>query len=512
MRSIGILPDKIDKRWLLALICGAQLACLLVAGWWYLVRLERHMASVMRTQVLDSSRKAANAAVAVLETVGPALLDDDQRANVVDRVSGLITNTQLLDGGAISLFDLKSGALLYSGSTKSPTEVAAPASNKPVIPLALSVETEPVELGPAEHFGWASDGISRHFAYLRDVAELGIRIVIDQPKRDLRLAMSDLMATVRSAAILVILLVMVCGSALTSSLIHRYEDRLARLNASLAETIEARTSSLRRTRDAVIFGLARVAESRDHDTGEHLERIRSYTEILTEQLTGTSPEITPEFISKIGLASSLHDIGKVGIPDAVLLKPGELTHAERGVIQNHALIGGECLLAIRQRLDEDLLIELACQIAYTHHERWDGSGYPFGLRGEEIPIAARIVALADCYDAMTTRRVYKPAMSHEKARDILLAGAGSHFDPAVVAAFAARQADFQAVAQAHGGNPGEDQNINRMDFLRSWRATSPGFVAAEHPSLPMEYDSEVAPVVDANDGIADPTASLVGGA
>ena len=447
------------------------------------------MTSVMRTQVLDSSRKAARAAAAVLDTVGPALRNDDQRANVVERVSGLISNTQLLDGGAISLLDLKSGALLYSAATGNSSNGAAITGNIAIAPITISVESEPVQLNPDEQFGWASDGSSRYFAYVRDLAELGVRIVIDQPKRDLRLAMSDLMATVRSAAVLVILLVSVCGSALTSSLIHRYEDRLSALNASLAETIEARTSSLRRTRDAVIFGLARVAESRDHDTGEHLERIRSYAEILSSQLSDSSAEITAEFIAKIGLASTLHDIGKVGIPDAVLLKPGELTFAERKVIQNHALIGGECLLAIRQRLDEDLLIEMACQIAYTHHERWDGSGYPFGLQGEEIPIAARIVALADCYDAMTTKRVYKPAMSHEQARDIILKGAGSQFDPAVVAAFAAREADFLAISRARVASPIGDLKMDRAESLRTWRATTPGFVAAEHPSLPMEFET-----------------------
>lgn len=151
------------------------------------------------------------------------------------------------------------------------------------------------------------------------------------------------------------------------------------------------------------------------------------------------------------------DIGKVGIPDAILLKPGPLTPQERQIMQRHAQIGGDCLDAIAQRLGEDDSLDMARTIAYAHHERWDGAGYPRGLREEAIPLSARLVALADVYDALTTERVYKKAMSHLEAKATIVAGSGSQFDPDVVAAFLAREAEFQQIAEAHSGPRAADQ-------------------------------------------------------
>ena len=203
-----------------------------------------------------------------------------------------------------------------------------------------------------------------------------------------------------------------------------------------------------KTRDAVIFGLAKLAESRDDDTGEHLERIQAYVAVLGRELCGIYPQIDDDTVAMLALTSSLHDIGKVGIPDAVLLKPGGLDDRERAIIEKHPLIGGDCLLAIKRRLGEDDFLEIACEIALAHHERWDGGGYPFGLTGDVIPLSARIVAVADVYDALTTKRVYKEAMSHDQAREIIDKGSGIHFDPDIVAAFLTRQEDFRRLA--HG--------------------------------------------------------------
>ena len=135
----------------------------------------------------------------------------------------------------------------------------------------------------------------------------------------------------------------------------------------------------------MIFGLAKLAESRDTDTGEHLDRIRRYVTILAEQLRGDGMRIDQSYIDTLGLASSLHDIGKVGVPDAVLLKPGRLDADERVIIETHAAIGGDCLKAIGDQLGEDNFLQMAKEIAYSHHERWDGAGYPFRLGGEAIP-------------------------------------------------------------------------------------------------------------------------------
>ena len=238
----------------------------------------------------------------------------------------------------------------------------------------------------------------------------------------------------------------VCCTLLNALVVARYESRLARSHADLELLVRRRTDALLRHRDAIIFGLARLADSRDNETGEHLDRIRSYSEVLVRQLARNEPAIDANFVQEVPLASTLHDIGKVGIPDAILLKPGPFSPEERAVMQQHATIGGECLAAIKERLGEDEFIELARQIALAHHERWDGHGYPTGISGEQIPLAARIVALADTYDALTSRRVYKLALDHANARRAILMESGGQFDPGVVAVFLACETEMRQIA------------------------------------------------------------------
>ena len=192
-------------------------------------------------------------------------------------------------------------------------------------------------------------------------------------------------------------------------------------------------------RDMMIFSLAKLAESRDQDTGTHLERIREYSKVLaTELMSWPKFEhvVDAQFVELIYLTSPLHDVGKVGIPDSVLLKPGKLTPDEFEVMKRHTLIGGETLSASAQAHPEASFLKMALDIALKHHERWDGTGYPFQLKGEDIPLSARIVAVADVYDALTTKRVYKPAFTHETAADIIYKSRSSHFDPDLVDAFA----------------------------------------------------------------------------
>ncbi len=259
--------------------------------------------------------------------------------------------------------------------------------------------------------------------------------------------------TLHAAPIAVTLLAAAAATGVTVGVVRRYESRLIMENEKLEALVRRRSAALLKTRDAVIFGLARLAESRDDQTGHHLERIRQYVRVLACELSRKYPELTPEYIRLLELTSALHDVGKVGVPDAVLLKPGPLDADELEIMRKHPLIGGDCLLAVKQRLGDDDFLETACEIAFAHHEHWDGSGYPFGLAGEDIPLSARIVALADVYDALTTRRVYKEAMSHEQAREIIVAASGRQFDPDVVAAFLAREDDFRRIAQRFSEQP-----------------------------------------------------------
>ena len=236
---------------------------------------------------------------------------------------------------------------------------------------------------------------------------------------------------------------------LITSVMRRYDYRLAAVNEGLEDLVDQRTCSLRKTRDAVVFGLAKLAESRDTDTGEHLDRIRLYVTILAAQIEKVGEKRGKNYIETMALASSLHDIGKVGIPDSVLLKPGHFTGEEREIMETHAALGGDCLKAIGKQLGDDDFLQLARDIAYGHHEKWDGSGYPFGIAGDAIPISARIVALADVYDALRSKRPYKNPMPHEKAKAIIIEGRGSHFDPQVVDAFIQCEELFVEVSQRY---------------------------------------------------------------
>ncbi|MBX3359497.1 MAG: HD domain-containing protein [Phycisphaeraceae bacterium] len=241
----------------------------------------------------------------------------------------------------------------------------------------------------------------------------------------------------------------------------RYHDRAYRLILRAEALHDAETQRLRaerqadalRSRNTLIFALAKLAESRDTDTGEHLERIAAYCRVLAEQLR-VRFGLTDGWIRNLQLASSLHDIGKVGIPDAVLLKPGRLTPEERRIIERHPEIGAVALDAILAQDRPDDLLMMARNIAASHHERWDGAGYPRGLAGGDIPLEARIVSVADVYDALTTKRVYKPALGHGEAVGMISGGRGTQFDPEIVDALLACEAVFQHAAPLlHGEGP-----------------------------------------------------------
>jgi len=202
------------------------------------------------------------------------------------------------------------------------------------------------------------------------------------------------------------------------------------------------------TRDMAIFAMAKLAESRDSDTGAHLERVRSYSQLLAKELAKTpkfAAEIDAKYVKLIYLTSPLHDIGKVGVPDSVLLKPGRLTEEEFEVMKQHTVLGAKTLDAALQEYPEASFLRMARNIAASHHEKFDGSGYPEGLCGQDIPLCGRIVAVADVYDALTSKRSYKEAFSHEVARSIIVNGGGNHFDPDIVDAFLAVEVRFREI-------------------------------------------------------------------
>jgi len=205
------------------------------------------------------------------------------------------------------------------------------------------------------------------------------------------------------------------------------------------------------SRDATIIALASLAESRDSETGEHVKRVQRMSRIVAQAVTEQGHEdADADFADLIYLASALHDIGKVAIPDSILLKPGRLTEEEFEAMKTHTIVGARCLdAAIAQAPTADYL-RMARDIALTHHERYDGGGYPDGLTGADIPLAGRVVALVDVYDALTTRRCYKAAAAHESARAYIQKERGKHFDPDVVDAFMATQERLREINHLYG--------------------------------------------------------------
>lgn len=213
--------------------------------------------------------------------------------------------------------------------------------------------------------------------------------------------------------------------------------------------------------EQLIFSLTKLAAYRSGETGAHLHRVREYCRILGLDLKENQPAsgLTRSTVEEIAKVSPLHDIGKVGIPDSILHKPGKLTAAEFELMKTHTEIGGRPLRELYAQTGSSYLL-LAYEVAMYHHERWDGTGYPRGLKGEGIPLAARMMALADVFDALVSRRTYKEPFSDAAAREVVLEGRGKHFDPAMVAAFVRTEAQWRAVVEEY-----DEENDNREGFL-----------------------------------------------
>ncbi len=239
------------------------------------------------------------------------------------------------------------------------------------------------------------------------------------------------------------------------------QNEAYRLN--LERMVKAQTREILETRDLSLITLAKLAESRDNDTGLHLERMSEYSRRLAEEVarTGTYGDlVTDDFIHQLHRSSPLHDIGKVGIPDVVLLKPAALTDAEFKIMQRHTTIGGDTLRSVIETHTGHTFLVMAMEIAYSHHERWDGGGYPNGVAESKIPIAARIVTLADAYDAITSQRPYKQPFDHQEAVRRITRDRGLHFDPLLVDAFLACHKDFETIKTRINQSPavsGRDQ-------------------------------------------------------
>lgn len=227
------------------------------------------------------------------------------------------------------------------------------------------------------------------------------------------------------------------------------QNELAMQNEILNMKVEERTREIALTQEATLETIANLAEYRDPETGGHINRTKGYIKVLAEKLK-EHPKykdlINDDIINSYYKASPLHDIGKIGIRDEILLKPGKLTPDEFEEMKKHAAIGYETLKMATNQLGENSFLTYAMEFALHHHEKWDGTGYPDRLKGEEIPISCRLMAIADVYDALISKRIYKPAFSHEKSVSIICEGDGTHFDPDLIEIFKEINEEFRKIA------------------------------------------------------------------
>jgi putative two-component system response regulator len=236
--------------------------------------------------------------------------------------------------------------------------------------------------------------------------------------------------------------------------LKRVRDYLKNKNDFLEAEVQRRTQEIVAIQEVTILAMASLAETRDNDTGNHIRRTQFYVKALAGKLRHhprfsrfLDDDKTMDLLFK---SAPLHDIGKVGIPDNILLKPGRFTPEEFEIMKTHCALGRDAIIAAERRLGLELpFLSFAKEIAYTHQEKWDGTGYPEGLSGDDIPVSGRLMAVADVYDALICRRVYKEGMSHNKAVEIIIQGKGSHFDPDMADAFVEIAAEFIEIAKRY---------------------------------------------------------------
>jgi HD-GYP domain-containing protein (c-di-GMP phosphodiesterase class II) len=441
-----------ERRRLVVLLSAGQLLCLGLAVLWFTKLVEQGTRSIVQQRILQSSQQfAAETAILIREM---ELVDLTPGSSDWQRLQRLVVTMRLPNDGFLCIIDGADGTVLCHPEIEARpalisyalglVELAGPGGRLTLLEAGAQAEASP---GSGVGTGQVRLDDGTHLVAVRALPELGVHVVAHQREESVRAVIREFVTRIRWVGLAVTVVFSVLLALVSRMILRRYDNRLASINENLEQLVEKRSQALLQSRSAVILGLAKLAESRDDETGQHLERIRGYVKILGEQLIGRHPEVTPDFVNTIVETSALHDIGKVGVPDDVLLKPGKLTEEERQTIRKHTTIGGDTLLAVKQQWVEDQFLVTACEIAFSHHERWDGSGYPFGLEGELIPLSGRIVALADVYDALTTPRVYKPALSHDEAKAMIVEGSGKQFDPKIVDAFLAAEDKFKAVRE-----------------------------------------------------------------
>ena len=436
----------IRRRWILvAAVLAAQAVCLAAGVIWYAGWQTEAWREALRDQFARSQEHVTEQAVRTVVDRMPdlaTLTPSEAAACFQSQISGLSLpagwDLSIVDhqGGLVADWQRGGGSLpaLHPGRWL----VVSDGQRRPLL--------ECVPADGSTFCGRVFDDDDGRVAAVRRIARTPYAAIVHRPV-DADLA-SAAMRLPQPAGFSIAFVLLLLTGMITHRIIHRYETRLAVANRGLEHKLFKRTAALVQTRDAVMYGLTRLADSRDRETGAHITRLQHLSTVLAREAAMDYPEISHAWIETLRFASALHDIGKVGIPDAILLKPGRLDDEERLIMQQHPLIGAECLAAIGDRLGDNDFLSMAREIALHHHEWWDGSGYPSGMRGEAIPLAARIVAIADVYDAATSTRIYRAAQSHDDVREMIVALSQRQFDPRLVDAFLLAEPEMRRISEA----------------------------------------------------------------
>lgn len=393
--------------------------------------------------VLDQNIRTAEAVASTIREMGPQNIEFGTPE--WERMQRMVEQIKLSSDGFVCVLDAEGKVLCHPDLRRVPEMRGMPMNDA----VLMTADHGQVRLGSAPDAPLAGamdmgEG-ETHMVATTALPSIRGRLTVHQPQSGLASAGEIATDGIWIPFVAVGGVVVVLTGLIGHALVRRHDKVLEQVNEHLEHELQLRIVQSLHTRDALIRGLAKLADYRDTDTGTHLDRIAEYSALLADELRGSFPEITDAWIATLRTASSLHDIGKVGIPDAVLLKPGRFTPEEREIMERHPAIGTDTLIAVRETMGKDELVEMSVRVTLYHHERWDGKGYPMGLSGEMIPLEARIVALADVYDALTSKRVYKDAMAHDRVVDIIREGTGTQFDPAVVEAFLRVQDRFDTI-------------------------------------------------------------------
>ena len=432
-----------------AVLFGAAQAVVLAAGWFFVYQ-ETHenVAQGVEDVILQANTAAANSIVDAMGGLPEELVHGSAEWQ---RAQHVIENLALGSGGFACILDTDGFIACHPELDTLPglrelnlgEELITVRGEDRTAPLA-SLGARRIITGTME---FTFDG--RHYISTFQDRPGGTRLLVHQPVSGLTAAANHLTGGILFqmglAGGLVCCLTMVLGYLISRA----HSGEMARWNATLEQRVHDQTKEVLRARHGILFGIAKLSEYRDDETGAHVERMCAYAKALAIELARRGEPLDAAWIRNIEVAASLHDIGKVSIPDAILCKPGKLTAEEFSIMQTHTSAGEDALLAVRDRVGPDPLLDMGIAITSGHHERWDGSGYPHGLAGEDIPLEARIVAVADVFDALASRRVYKPAFDREHVGRLLREESGSHFDPNIIAAFEAIEDELWAIRARH---------------------------------------------------------------